>query len=1031
MARQSSKVFTSLTILILIFSSFFSGSSALASSPQSPSNSTNSSPSGQVDGGGILTIPSTQITPTVDGSCTEYAGAATETFTDGNGQSAIVYLMYNGAFMYVCIGAQPGTNPERFASLYLDPNGNGSSYIFAQQDDFAFHDSLTGALTSYRGSGVANGYQPDPTLDPFVQTAASVAGGDGFEYRLSLDGLNFGLNCQLFGIATYHHWFAFTGDDYGWPSNQWFDQPRTWQLAKLDDPRCTDRPGQIAYVFRGNTADASSFFNLLNTHGYSVTLVPLSNVLTTNFSQFSLILIADDSGSLNQWGTTGFTAAQVTQIVSANKPIIGLGEGGYSFFGQVGLFIGWPQGWHGPDTDIAKSGGPADPSFFAGVPADPVVTYAAPTNEVSIYLAGGALPSDVIPIGLEAPPTDHSPLILQGCRLLWGSSGNPNGMTADGSTVFLNGVAYMINFQCPTPPTQQCISIVKDAVPPDGSTVTPGQVIHYTLTITLNTADPSCDWVQNAVAVDYVPFGTTFIPGSASDGISPLADGSLVWSFPISFASPVVTKEFSVLVDNSACANAVITNSATVQIPGVDPYRSNIITHKVQCQDIGLPHQGPDFAEEEITVNPYPLIIGHPSTVRVRISNFTASNQPVTVDFQTSPDHFGIGLSYSTFDSKSVVIPASGNLIVEGTLIPTASGHWCIQIVVTGPAITTPLVTQTNLDVTENLEGGVPDTLSFAVGNPTPNIANIQLVVDNTCPGWSAVITNPVGGVLPNMAPNEVRQAALEVTPPNPVVLGSGCHIDVQGWIGDLMIGGIRKLDIPPVHLPRDYQPSWEEPEISFNPDPPVVGQPTQICIQLQNPLDVAVSVNLDYAIADFGAGIGFTPVGSQAVTLPANSIANYCITWTPSTSGTLHRCALVTLRQDGYQDETSQHNVDLVSGLPGGLGQIDIPFFVGNPDLVTHTLTIDPVLFGIDPLWQVHILPDPPPDLGPGQMVMLHLGFMMGGGTEAASAPAAPFGLFGANARVEVSILLDGVQVGGFTVQLASSMIFMPTIAK
>lgn len=1036
MALHRSRILASLSILILVFSTFFSGSTAFAGLPNPLSNSINSSPAGQVDSGGILSIPLNQTTPTIDGSCTEYAGGVSETFDDGNGKSGIVYLMHDGDYLYVCIAAQRGTNPERFASLYLDPNGNGSNYIFAQQDDYAFHTSLTGALTSLRGSGVANGYVPDPSLDPNVQTAANITDFDGFEYRLDLHGLEFGYNCNLFGIATYHHQFSFFGDDYGWPANQWFDQPRTWQLAQLGGIRCDILPsGEIAYVYRGNTADAASYYNLLVSTGYSVTLVPLSAILTTDFSQFNLILIADDTGSLNEWGTSGLTDSQVTKITSANKPIIGLGEGGYAFFGHVGLFIGWPKGWHGPDTDMSKSGGPLDPTFFAGVAADPVQTYSMPENTVSIYLPPNSPPpSDVVPIGLETPPTDHSPLILQGCRLLWGSSGNPYGMTSDGVTVFLNGVSYMRTFQCPTPPPQQCISIVKEAEPAGGTTVTPGQVIHYTLTITLS-SDPSCDYVQSAVAIDYVPSGTTFIPGSASDGISPGADGALVWNFPISFPSPVVVKEFSVLVDNSACTTALVSNSATVQIPGADPSRSNLLTHKVDCPPIGLPHQQPDFAEEEITVNPYPLIVGHPSTVRVRVSNFTASDQPVTVAFQTSPDHFGIGLSYSTFDSKSVTIPANGNIIVEGLLIPAASGHWCIQIVVTGPALPEPLVTQSNLDVTENLVAGVPDTLTFMVGNPTPNTADIQLVVDNTCPGWSASITNPAGGVLPNMAPNEVREAALTVTPPNPLVLGSGCHIDVQGWIGNNMIGGIRKLDVPPVHLPRDYQPPWEEPEITFNPNPPVVGSPNQFCIQLQNPLDFAVSVNLDYAIADFGAGIGFTPVGTQAVTLPANSIANYCITWTPAASGTLHRCALVTLHQNGALDEVSQRNVDLVDLRPNGLGAVDVPFFIHNPDLITHTLTIEPVMFGFDPLWHVQIFHnnpgDPPPDvLTPGESLMLHLGFM-GGGVKGVNAPADPFAMYGDSHHVEVAVLLDDMQVGGFTIIVASNVTFLPVINR
>jgi hypothetical protein len=109
----------------------------------------------------------------------------------------------------------------------------------------------------------------------------------------------------------------------------------------------------------------------------------------------------------------------------------------------------------------------------------------------------------------------------------------------------------------------------------------------------------------------------------------------------------------------------------------------------------------------------------------------------------------------------------------------------------------------------------------------------------------------------------------------------------------------------------------------------------------------------------------------------------------------------------------------------------LDIPFFVGNPDIVTHTLTIDPVIFGLDPLWHVvlfHINPgDPPPDsLGPGESMLLHLGFM-GSGAEGARAPTAPFTLFGDSPRVEVSIQLDGIQVGGFTVELNSGLNYLP----
>jgi hypothetical protein len=275
------------------------------------------------------------------------------------------------------------------------------------------------------------------------------------------------------------------------------------------------------------------------------------------------------------------------------------------------------------------------------------------------------------------------------------------------------------------------------------------------------------------------------------------------------------------------------------------------------------------------------------------------------------------------------------------------------------------------------------------------------------------------------------------VTPPNPVVLGSGCHIDVEGWIGSTLIGGIRKLDVPPVGLPHDVQPPWEEPEISFVPDPPVAGQPGQVCVFLQNPTGSPRTVTVDFAVADFGAGIGFTPVGTQTFTLPPNSSGNYCITWTPVTSGTTHRCVLVTLIQTGYLDQHSQRNVDIVHVHPGRLDTLDIPFVIGNPDLVDHTVVISNTLVGIDPFWKIKLLTDPgdpAPDtfnLPAGGMVHLHLTFVPAAGLAGASAPLAlPLDYkYGDVSKVEVGIYFDGLLQNGFSVQLSSSTTYLPII--
>jgi uncharacterized repeat protein (TIGR01451 family) len=1017
---------------------------ASAAEPSAPLTAPTAAPTASA--GGVLSIPISQVTPKADGNCSEYADAVALTFADGGGKTGTVFLKHNGTLLFACMKANPGTFKERFGSLYLDPQGDGSGYDYAKQDDYAMRVGIPGTTkSSFNGTGVANGYVANAAIVSFWDGASTTnAEVETVEWQVSM-GRFFVKQCQVFGLAAYHHWFAAVGDDYGWPSNTYFDQPRTWQLAKMDSPDCRNRVGRIAYIFRGNTLDASSFYNLLVGAGYSVDLIPLGNVMTTVFRSpagapnYDLIIIADDTGDLNQWGSSppppGIDVAQVNHIRDARLPIIGLGEGGYAFFGKLSLFIGWPNGWHGPEKRVNKAAG-APVQYYNGIAVDPVTVYTNPVNAVGIYLNPLPLPSDVFPIGLEDPTKDHASVIQQGCRLLWGFSGNPLAMATDGKTMFLNAVGYMIVFQCgQEPPPDPVCTVVKTATPPNGTIVSPGQIIRYTITYTNCKQEP-------VKLVDTVPQDTIYVPGSASDGIAPGADGSLVWAIP---ASPNPgssgVKTFKVRVSDTQCHNQrTVFNRAGLLIPGQLPVISNVVSHPVKCPPITLPNDEPPYAEQEVQIHPYPLVTGTPSTISVRLVNSSATAQPVKVSFQASPQRFGIGINFSSFDTKLVTIPAGGNVIVESIFTPISSGHYCIQIKIEDASPNPkydPIYTQRNLDVNEDLKPGVPDSLPFKVANPTAATANINLTVDNTCPGWTAVVSP---AVLPSVGPNgsDVRDATLTVTPPNPVTLGSGCHIDVQGWIGDELIGGIRKLDVPPVHLPTDINPPWLEPEISLVPNPPVAGQPSKICVELQNPRNTPRTVTIEYAVADFGAGIGFTTVATKTVTLPPNSIDRYCVDWTPSTTGTLHRCILITLKQAGYRDMRSQRNIDIVRVRPTRLDLIDIPFKVGNPDLVSHTLELDPILYGIDPFWKVKFITDqgdPPPDvLAPGQTVNLRLQFtggvaLLGAAIAPAAAPAEYS--FGDVSRVDVGVLLDGEQIGGLSFELDSPKMFLPIVLR
>ena len=805
--------------------------------------------------------------------------------------------------------------------------------------------------------------------------------------------------------------------------------------------------GKIAYVFRRDV-DTAAFNGFLTGRGYGVTLVPLGAVLATDFSQFDLIIIGDDTGNLNDWGIPPATAAQVAQITRPNKPIIGTGEGGYAFFGQLSLFIGWPNGWHGPDNDLVRATPLTAGAVYASpnaIPADPVKVYGTAVNSVAIYLGGaGAIPSSVFDIGDETPDTKHAPLIAQSCRFLWGFGGNPSLMTPDGQNLFHNLVEYARTFQCATttPPTPtDCVTLVKTSVPAAGTPVSPGDVIKYTIsyTIKLNSVTGApCNLPKELKLADTVPLNTIFVPGSATDGIAPAGDNTLYW-----LAAGTNTKMFSVEVQDTACRETrAINNRAGLFMPSGPPITSNVVTHPMKCPPIGFPNGNPPYAEDEVQINPYPIIAGHPTEVKVRLTNNTITPTTVVVSAQTSPDKFGIGMSFTTIASKTVTIPANSNVIVSFPITLAATGHYCIQIRVDIPGYG-PIFTQRNLDVTEDLRPGVTDVLTFSVGNPTSTTADIKLVVVNTCPGWTAV---PSPTLLTGMAPGEVRQAQLLTTPPNPVSLGSGCHIDVQGWLVDpatglpsKLLGGIRKLDVPPVHLPPNVNPPWLEPEISTIPTPPVTGQPAQICVELQNPLAVPKTETVIYSVADFGAGIPFTPVATKTFTLPPFSIAKYCADWTPAPGGTLHRCILITLRQPGYRDMRSQRNINLRRVLPSLSGSTVFTFTIGNPDTVSHTLQLTPTLYGIKPFYKFVIRKpggDPPPDIiGAGEqavLIGLLLPAMQTSAQSAVGNNAAPDDYrFGDESRVDVAVTMDGASAGGFTVQYDAPQISLPIVIR
>jgi hypothetical protein len=419
--------------------------------------------------------------------------------------------------------------------------------------------------------------------------------------------------------------------------------------------------------------------------------------------------------------------------------------------------------------------------------------------------------------------------------------------------------------------------------------------------------------------------------------------GWLVYSDPVSLTLPA-NMEGEVDVVVMPPQEAVLGSGCTIDLEAwvVDP-AGNLVQllggiRKIDepLIPLGPPGERP-FAEKEITVRPYPLLSGDLVEVCVTLENNTDADQVVDVEFMLSS--FGIGLPFTTIPTtgapnpQTVLLPAHSTVVVCIQFIATTPGHHCLAVKLSmGDYVT---YSRRNLDVAELLEPEVPEDVLISVGNPTAATADIDLVVDNTCPGWMAWISP---SVLYEVDPNgtDVRTAALTVIPP-PGLLGTNCHIDLLAYINGQLIGGVRKIDRSPTAPPID-EPPWAEREITVSPDPPVAGQPAQVCVELVNPTAVDQVIDVTFAWADFGAGIDFTDIASvPGTTIPAMGKLIICAPWTPPPGGTLHRCLRVQIHQDGYHDVFSQRNIDLVRlplgeiSVPGGVYDLP-PFLLHNP---------------------------------------------------------------------------------------------------
>lgn len=187
-----------------------------------------------------IAIPNVASPVTFDGSCStdEYASALLEQFQELNGtgdpMTSDIYLQHDNTYLYICIRAIVGAYSGDFAGVYLDTDNARES--LATYDDLSLRLETNQNTGAWRGTGIGD-YMA--TTLPGWSAIFAAGNQHTFEYRIPVSMLTTGGLCQrAFGLAIYHHWVNALYQDYAWPSNQWWNQPQTWQAMQLAGASC-------------------------------------------------------------------------------------------------------------------------------------------------------------------------------------------------------------------------------------------------------------------------------------------------------------------------------------------------------------------------------------------------------------------------------------------------------------------------------------------------------------------------------------------------------------------------------------------------------------------------------------------------------------------------------------------------------------------------------------------------------------------------------------------------------------------------
>ncbi|NQT26937.1 T9SS type A sorting domain-containing protein [candidate division KSB1 bacterium] len=199
---------------------------------------------------------------------------------------------------------------------------------------------------------------------------------------------------------------------------------------------------EIAYIHADIAImDAANGYKaMLDTSSCPTTIINNSEITQTDFSDYDLILL--EPFWVSQWIDA---QSAIDTLNNSGKPIIGLGRGGYRFFGYLNLDIGHPHGAQFNDMNAYV----LDPwmslyfePHIIHVPADSILQFHSSSSNVAI--AASTDPSLTLIAGV-VDHNNHYGIVKEEDRyLLWGFGAVPDSLTQIGRDLFVNLITYMV-----------------------------------------------------------------------------------------------------------------------------------------------------------------------------------------------------------------------------------------------------------------------------------------------------------------------------------------------------------------------------------------------------------------------------------------------------------------------------------------------------------------------------------------------------------------------------------------------------------